>query len=90
MDIICDALASSGIILENETAHVREMLLRDTEWSSNAVWLAYATRLDQSRVMFYLPDMYNALVKLTGEDFGYYKAKTCSGDITLFIIGVWT
>ena len=89
MDIVSAALASSAIILKNDTAHVREMLLRDSEWRSHPIWLAYATRLDQSCVMFYLPDMYNALVKLTGEDFGYYEAKTCSGDITLFIIGTF-
>ena len=89
MDYISDALAESAIILENDTPHVKENLSRDTEWASHPIWLAYATRLDQSHLMFYLPELYDALVEITGVDFGYYEAYTCSGDITLYIIGIY-
>ena len=89
MDSISIALADSAIILENDTSQERENISRDTDWASHPIWLAYATRLDQSQIMFYLPNMYDALVKTTGEDFGYYEAHTCSGDITLYIIGVY-
>ena len=89
MDWVSAALAESAIILEDDTPQVKENLSRRTEWASHPIWLAYATRLDQSPIMFYLPDLYDALVEITGEEFGFYQAYTISGDITLRILGVY-
>lgn len=89
MDNITASLADSAIILENDTQQVKENIARCTDWASHPIWLAYATRLDQSQIMFYLPDMYDALVEITGVDFGYYEAYTSSGDITLYIVGIY-
>ena len=89
MDLISVALADSAVILENDSSQAKENLSRDTVWASHPIWLAYATRLDQSPIMFYLPELYDALVQITGEEFGYYGAHTYSGDITLYIVGVY-
>ena len=86
MDNITAALNDSGIVLKNDT--VMADICRN-DWASHPIWLAYATRLDQSQIMFFLPDMYDALVKITGVDFGCYEAYTRSGDITLYIIGTY-
>ena len=88
-DIVSEALVTSGVVLINDTPTTTEYLSQDTNWASHPTWLAYATRLDHSQVMFYLPDLYEAIVALTGVDFGYYEARTRSGDITLYIIGVF-
>ena len=89
MDNVATVLANSAIVLEFDTQQTRENIARCTDWSSHPIWLAYATRLDQSQVMFYRPDMYDALVILTSEEPGYYEAYTRSGDITLNIVGVY-
>ena len=89
MDNVAAALTNSAITLEIDTQQIKENIARCTDWASHPIWLAYATRLGQSRVVFYLPDMYDALVRLTGEEPGYYEAYTRSGDIILYVVGVY-
>ena len=89
MEYISTALSDSGVVLKIDTSQVKENISKDTDWALHPIWLAYATRLDQSSVMFYLPDLYDALVEITGEDFGYYEAYTSSEEITLYIVGVY-
>ena len=80
---ICCTLAESDITLGS--VDTTDIAIR-TEWASHPVWLAYATRLRRSRVMYFLPDMYDALVAVTGVDCGYYEVS--SGDVVLRIVGV--
>ena len=89
MDYISASLADSAVVLKNDTPQVKQNLSGCTDWASHPIWLSYATRLDQSTIMFYLPDLYDALVEITDEDFGYYEARTLSGDVTLRIVGVF-
>ena len=89
MEYISTALSDSGVVLKIDTSQVKENISKDTDWALHPIWLAYATRLDQSSVMFYLPDLYDALVEITGEDFGYYEAYTSSEEIMLYIVGVY-
>ena len=86
---ISNTLAESGITLEMDRPDIKCNIARKTEWAAHPVWLAYATKLDQSRVMFFLPDMYDALVTVTGVEYGYYGAFSDSGDIALRIVGVY-
>ena len=86
---ISRALEDSGIVLELNTAKIKQNIAYSIDWSNDLIWLAYATRLDQSNIMFFLPDMYDALVKITGVDCGYYEAYTKSGDITIRIVGIF-
>ena len=88
-DYISRALEDSGIVLELDRTDVKLNIASSKDWSNDAIWLAYATRLDQSDIMFFLPDMYDALVKITDREYGYYEAYTKSGDITLRIVGIF-
>ena len=85
---ISNTLAESGITLDMDSPNNKCNIARDTAWAAHPLWLAYATRLDQSRIMFFLPDMYDALVAVTGVDYGYYGARSASGDVVLRIVGV--
>ena len=85
---VSNTLAASGVVLDTDTLSSACDIARETVWAAHPLWLAYATRLDQSRIMFFLPDMYDALVAVTGVDYGYYGARSASGDVVLRIVGV--
>ena len=80
---VCRTLAEFGITLDSATT---EDIASRTEWTRQPVWLAYATRLGRSRVMYFLPDMYDALAAATGVDCVYHEAY--SGDVAVRIVGV--
>ena len=88
IDYITRTLEDSGVVLKLDTAEVKQNIARSTDWISHPIWLAYATRLDQSHIMFFLPDMYDALANITGVESGFYEAYSNSGDITLRIVGI--
>ena len=85
---ISNTLAESGVVLDEDTLSSKCNIARETAWAAHPVWLAYATRLDQSRIMYFLPDLYDALVAATGTECGYYGARSASGDVVLRIVGV--
>ena len=85
---LIDFLATSSIILtEGCTPEQLEVVAAKNRWRKHPVWLAYATRLDESPIMYFLPDQYWSLVLLTDAFFPYVKACTDNGAIPMYIVG---
>ena len=77
-----EALKKSGMRL-------RAAGTTSAEWTKHPLWLAYATRFDQTPIMFFMPDMYEALEKLTGVRVDYRLAESVSGDIRFYVVGLY-
>ena len=51
IDYISRALEDSCVVLQLDTDEVKRNIAKSTDWANDPVWLAYATRLDQSQIM---------------------------------------
>ena len=80
-------LKQSGVVITDEVKQDFEDL--EMRWIEHPIWIAFGTKLDESDIIFFLPDMFNALVHLTGLEVDFIKAETINGSIALYLVGVY-
>ena len=84
-----ERLRHSGITIIDDVKDNFSDLRTLSTWMKHPIWLTFATKLDETDVMFFLPDMYHALVSLTGIQVDYIKAQTRNGTITMYLVGLY-
>ena len=87
MERLSAEISKVRLRLEGDGLLLRRELSLKFIFSANPLWLSYATRLDETRLMYVLPDMHQALSLLTGVEMKYFEGKI--GDMKLYIIGLW-
>ena len=56
-------------------------------WKSDPYWLSWGTKFDGTDLVYYLPEVYEALVLFTNKKFDYVPVR--KGDICLYVVGFY-
>jgi len=80
-------LKSVGLLLTTEKNTIQDLEGKGYAWKSDPYWVSWGTKLDDTNLVYFLPETYDALVYLTRKRFDYVEAKL--GDITLYIVGFY-
>ena len=56
-------------------------------WKSDPYWLSWGTKFDGTDLVYYLPEVYEALVLFTDKKFDYVPV--LNGDICLYVVGFY-
>ena len=79
-------LKGIGLMLLNDKG-VEDLNGKGYAWKTDPYWVSWGTKLDNTGLMYFLPETYETLVSLTGKRFDYVSAQW--GDITLYIVGFY-
>ena len=82
-----DALAETNMVLLRDSD--LEYVANTGIWAQHSLWLAHATRLDDTMILYYTPEMYRAMVEITAYVPCYYEALSTSG-MVIYILGVYS
>ena len=86
---ILSALNEAHLILVGEGSLLElEKLCEDTTWKKEKVWLAHATKLDDSDLMYFLPEVHDGLKIVTGVRLPYVSVETKNRKVKLRIVGM--
>lgn len=86
MDGLIASLYGDGFFVHNGEDMT---LVHVPQFPGNPIWLSWATKLDQSDILYFLPETYDMLTMLTGESPDYLEAVTRNGAMRLYITGMF-
>ena len=84
-------LKTTKICLDQDGSEMLDYLVSlstTNEWQQHEMFLTYATRLDTSRLMYFIPEQFHALCLLTEEKISYVPARTADGLIEMYLVGI--
>ena len=85
---IVQALNNAQLVVFDADGMMKlEELCRENKWHRSVVWLAHATRLDDSPLMYFPPDVHETLQIVTGRDIPYVTASPRNGRISIRLVG---
>ena len=86
---ILQALDAANLVLPEADGLLHlEMYCRENQWCRSAIWLAHATRLDDSPLMYFTPAIHEALQIVSGRDVPFVLAQPRNRRVALRIVGV--